>query len=89
MDFPDEASFNAAFQKRLKETRESLGWSQPKMAAFLAVKIDAYKKYESRVGSVFPLYLLPKLAMITDQPVSYWLGLREQPSTRPHLRQVR
>ncbi len=77
MDFLDEALFNARLQARLKETRIALDWSHPRMADALRIKTDAYKKYENREGSAFPLYLLPRLAFVTGKPLPYWLGMDE------------
>lgn len=72
MDFPDEETFNAAFKKRLLETRLALGLTHDQIAAALGVKAAAYQKYETRPRSGFPLYLLPRLIATTDKPYSYW-----------------
>ena len=74
MQFLEEDAFNAAFQERLRRARTEMGWSQPRMAAALGLKIDAYKKYETRPRSAFPLFLLPKLVVITDTSYAYWFG---------------
>jgi len=73
MNFPEEDEFDEQFRARLKATRLSMGWSHPRMAHALGVKVDAYKKYENRVRSSFPMYLLPRLIFISDRPYSYWL----------------
>ncbi len=87
MKFEGEAEFNAAFQRRLKETRAERGWTHAQLATGLQLKLETYKKYENRLGSTFPIHLLPRLALITDKPVAYWLGA---PSVNPSkLRIVR
>jgi transcriptional regulator with XRE-family HTH domain len=86
MDFPPEDDFNLAFQARLAETRRALDWSHPRMAHRLGIKTDAYKKYEKRPGSAFPLYLLSRLVYETNRPLSYWL--EGQPVASKRLRIV-
>lgn len=87
MNFLDELEFNAKFGYRLKAVREAMGWSQEKMAASLGVKTDAYKKYENREKSGFPLYLMPRLILFTDKPYSFWVsGLEEAPSKHRFLK---
>lgn len=74
MDFLDEDSFIAQFQARLKTTRErDLKWTHGQMAHALRIKEDAYKKYENRAGSAFPLFLLPRLIYTTGKAYSYWV----------------
>lgn len=73
MEFLPEAEFNAAFQKRLKETRLERRMTHGQMAHALRIKEDAYKKYENRSGSAFPIYLLPQLVFVTSRPYAYWL----------------
>jgi transcriptional regulator with XRE-family HTH domain len=70
-----EAEFNAAFQARLKRAREEGGMTQLQLAVSLDLPISTYKKYETRSGSSFPLYLLPTLSIILDQPLRYWIHL--------------
>lgn len=82
MDFLDETEFNAAFQRRLLASRLALDWSQQRMALALHTTKDAYKRYESRPGSTFPLYLIPRLIYITGKPAHYWLGLPADESNR-------
>lgn len=74
MEFPDEDEFDVQFKERLRATRKELDWTHARMADALRIKEDAYKKYEKRPRSQFPLYLLPRLIFITDRPYSYWLG---------------
>lgn len=88
MQFLDEDAFNAAFQDRLRRARKEMGWSQPRMAAALGLGLDAYKKYEKRPRSAFPLHLLPKLAVITDTPYAYWFGFQDS-ADRSNVRPLR
>lgn len=78
MNFPDEETFNATFQAKLRETRVAMRWTQPQMAAVLKMKLDAYKKLERRSGAAFPMYLLPRLVFFTQRPYTYWIG--QQPT---------
>lgn len=71
MDFASEDDFNARFRERLATTRKELKWTHQKMAHMLGIRRETYKKYEYR--SAFPLYLLPRLIFVTEQPYSYWL----------------
>lgn len=73
MEFLTEDQFSVAFQKRLKETRLERQMTHGQMAHALRIKEDAYKKYENRPGSAFPIYLLPRLVFITSRPYAYWL----------------
>ncbi len=74
MQLLDEDAFNAAFQDRLRQVRTDMGWSQPRMAAALGLKLDNYKKIEKRPRSAFPIHLLPKLVLITDTNYAFWFG---------------
>ena len=83
MDFPSEDEFRALFQERLRRTQKELGKKHARMAFDLGIKEDAYKKYATRPGSNFPLYLLPRLIFVTDKPYSYWMGgTQTQPTMR-------
>src|SRR5262249_42607797 len=64
----EECAFDAQFRARLVEVRRGLGWPQVRMATALGVSPDAYKKYEIR--SAFPMYLLPRLALISGRTLS-------------------
>lgn len=74
MDFLDEDAFTKQFQQRLAETRGQMKLTAGQIAHSLRIKEDAYKKYEKRAGSKFPLYLLPRLIYVTGRPPSYWFG---------------
>lgn len=87
MQFLAEEEFNAAFQRRLKETRLERRMTHGQMAHALRIKEDAYKKYENRSGSAFPIYLLPQLVFVTSRPYSYWLD--GQLGVKPVLRIVK
>jgi transcriptional regulator with XRE-family HTH domain len=87
MEFLDEAEFNKAFQRRLKETRLERQMTHGQIAHALRIKEDAYKKYENRSGSAFPMYLLPQLVFVTSRPYSYWL--EGQFGTKPILKIVK
>lgn len=80
MEFPDKLAFDRAFKKRLVETRLELDYSHRQMADELGIKEAAYQKYETRPGSLFPLYLLHRLVSFTEKPYSYWctgmIGMR-------------
>jgi len=72
----EELVFVAAFQERLRFTREKeLDWSREYLAARLGITYGQLIRYETRPGAGFPIYLLSKLAQITDKPIHYWLGV--------------
>jgi len=73
MEFLSEVEFSTAFKRRLKETRLERNMTHGQMAHALGIKEDAYKKYENRSGSAFPIYLLPRLVFVTSKPYAYWL----------------
>lgn len=92
MEFLDEKSFNTAFGKRLQWLREQvLKNSRTKFAKRLGVTANQLKRYETgdenRDTGAFPLYLLPKLIEITNEPYAFWMG--EQPSRYSNLRVVK
>jgi len=62
-----EHAEEAAFQSRLKSARKQVGFTQVGMAKALGVKLDAYKKYENREGSVIPTLTLARFCEITGQ----------------------
>ena len=68
-----EAEFIAAFQARLRRARVERDMSQRQMASSLDLPKTTYQKYETRAGSAFPLYLIPKLSEILDRPLGYWI----------------
>lgn len=69
---PREIAFDAEFGKRLKYAREQSGYTQQRMALFLGIGYDQYKKYEYGSRS-FPLYLLRDVAGRLDQTVTWFL----------------
>ena len=69
----EENAFIAAFQARLKAAREERGLTQEQLAVSLGLNKSTYKKYETRPGSSFPLYLLPALCVILARPAEYWI----------------
>lgn len=87
MDFLDEPTFNAAFGKRLQETREAMGLSRPQLAHSLGITKDQLRRYETRPDSGFPLYLLPVLIFVTGKQYPYWIG--PPPQKGSHLFVVR
>lgn len=48
-------------------------WSQQRIASYLGIGKDQYKKYEYGSRS-FPLYLLPLLRDLSDRAYSDWLA---------------
>jgi transcriptional regulator with XRE-family HTH domain len=66
-----EAAFNADLIARVRALREARGWTQSKMAAYLGIPIDRYKKYESR--SPLPQYLIPRFADFVGRDIEYVL----------------
>lgn len=85
--FLDEPDFNAAFGKRLMETRTNMKMSRPALAFSLGITKDQLKRYETRPSAGFPLYLLPQLIRITGKPYSFWIG--PPPARKSHLAVVR
>lgn len=72
MEYLSKEEFRLAFQKRLLDARESLGYTHEQMAKGLKISTAAYQKYETRPRSHFPLYLLPRLVDLTETSYSYW-----------------
>lgn len=78
----DEDAFIAAFQERLVRARLERGLTQQQLAVSLGLKKSTYKKYETRSGSSFPIYLLPKLSIILGRPIDYWIYGSDVPGRR-------
>lgn len=68
-----QAAFEAELRARIAALRDARGWTQKQMATALGVPVEAYKKYENRVGSVMPSYLIPRFAQFVDRDVAYIL----------------
>ena len=75
--YPDPDEFIAAFQARLRRERLERDLSQLQVATALGLKLSTYKHYETRLGSSFPIHLLPKLSILFDRPMVYWLTGQE------------
>jgi DNA-binding XRE family transcriptional regulator len=69
--FLSEDAFLKAFQQRLASARRERGFTQLQLAVALGLALATFKKYETR--SAFPMYLLPKLSVLLDKPLSYWI----------------
>lgn len=69
----DEDTFIREFQERLQQARKDRGLSQDQLAKLLGLNKNTYKKYETRAGSGFPLYLLPALCVHLARPLDYWI----------------
>lgn len=69
----DSDEFIAAFQARLRRERISRDLSQLAVATALGLNVSTYKHYETRLGSAFPIHLLPKLSSLFARPMIYWL----------------
>ena len=70
-----EAAFNADLIARTRALREARGWTQSKMATYLGIPLDRYKKYESR--SPLPQYLIPRFADFVGRDIEYVLTGQE------------
>ena len=81
--YPDPDEFVAAFQARLRREREERDLSQNQVATALGLNLSTYKHYETRLGSKFPIHLLPKLSVLFDRPMIYWLTGQELHTRRP------
>lgn len=77
-----EDEFIAAFQERLQRARKARDMSQLEVATGLGLKKSTYKKYETRRGSAFPLYLLPRLSVVLGRPIEYWVYGSDVPGRR-------
>lgn len=69
----DEDTFIRGFQERLQQARRDRGLSQEQLAMLLGLNKNTYKKYETRAGSSFPLYLLPALCVHLAKPLDFWI----------------
>lgn len=80
-----EAEFNESFRRRLKAMRLAREWTQEQMAEALQIGAERYAKYETR--SMLPLYLVPRLALLTGESVEYIVTGKKK--RRPQLRAVK
>jgi len=73
-----ELDFNSSFVRRVKEARETMGWTQAFMADSLGIPFERYKKYEQR--SLLPHYLVAKFCELTGCDIYYLMtGERRSP----------
>lgn len=61
--------FRKAFVGRVRQIRESLGWSPTHMAEMMNVEIESWRKYEKRTP--LPHHLIPKFCLLTGVDVWY------------------
>lgn len=80
---PDRDEFVAAFQARLIRDRKERQLSQAEVARYLGLNTSTYKHYETRLGSSFPIHLLPLLSRLFHRPLTYWLTGEELHTRRP------
>lgn len=74
---PDRKAEPLPVQRRIRAARKHLGFSQSEMAKALGQKIDAYKKYENRPGSLMPLAVFVLFCELTGQdPYVLYAGKR-------------
>jgi transcriptional regulator with XRE-family HTH domain len=64
-------SFDQQFRQRLVELRKGLGWTQERMANALGIPVSTFMAYENH--AVAPMYLLPRLALISGRTLSWLL----------------
>lgn len=57
------AEFRKAFAGRVRQIRESLGWTRPQAAELMGVSLDAWIKYEKRTP--LPHHLIPRFCRAT------------------------
>lgn len=74
------AAYRAGLCKRLKEVRLSLGLGPKEMADLLGIKVETYKKYETR--SPLPHYLIPRVLEISGYDAWYFMT-GKAPATAP------
>ena len=73
-----ELDFNSSFIRRVKEARETMGWTQAFMADSLGIPFERYKKYEQR--SLLPHYLVATFCELTGSEIHYLMtGERRSP----------
>ncbi len=76
----EQTKYETDFRDRLTRMRNTTGMNQEDFAKALGIKRDAYSKYESRAGSVLPMYLIPRLIQITG--FESWYVLTGQPGSK-------
>lgn len=74
----NEQTYMDDFRARLKKLRLDRGWTQAEMAEALLISEANYAKYENRKGR-FPIYLLPRLALMTGRDMQYLVTGRPFP----------
>jgi transcriptional regulator with XRE-family HTH domain len=81
-----ELAFIAEFQPRLIAARERRGLTQLQVATYLGMPKSTYKKYENRKSSLLPIYLLPELSILLEEPIAYFFsGIRLPRRVHPRL----
>lgn len=77
-------AFRKAFCGRVRQIRESLGWSRPAAAELMGVSVDAWIKYETI--RPLPHHLIPKFCRATGTDIWYLFTgeqSRSVPGARP------
>jgi transcriptional regulator with XRE-family HTH domain len=76
-----ELEFNRGFIRRVKESREAMGWTQAFMAESLGIQLERYKKYEQR--SLLPHHLIAGFCELTGCDIHYLLSGKHRSSPIP------
>lgn len=81
-----ELAFIAEFQPRLIAARKRRGLTQLQVATYLGMPETTYKKYENRKESLLPIFLLPELSALLEEPIPYFFsGISLPRRNRPRL----
>lgn len=68
-----------AIQARIRMAREASDYTQASMSKALGTKLDAYKKYENRMGSSMPLVIFAKFCEVLKvDPYEILMGKTSQ-----------
>jgi DNA-binding XRE family transcriptional regulator len=77
---PAASEYRRNLLRRTKELRENSGYTQAEMADFLNIKVEAYKKYESR--SLLPHRFIHKFCRLVKVTEELFLEGKQQAAVR-------
>lgn len=82
-------AIEAAIRNRTRQARKEAGFTQKRMAAWLGVELDAYKKWENRDGSTIPSRYHGNFLELTRTNAEWWVsGAGQRAITAPPPRQA-
>ena len=75
---PVESAYEAELRERIKKLRKKCGLTQEQVCARTGIKLENYKKYETRDTSVLPPHLFERVAHALDVSIAKLVTGRDE-----------